>query len=73
MDKEQIRQKVIALYKNKESNKKQIEELQNELVKQLCPKEKQECEPEYCVFRLSDACPFLKEWWKILEDARRET
>lgn len=69
MSEEQVGQKIIALYKEKENIERVIEKLQNELVQQLCPKEKKECEPEYCVFRLSDACPFLKAWREILEEA----
>lgn len=69
MNKEQIRKKVIALYKEEDNIEKEIKKLQNELVEQLCPKEKKECEPEYCVFRLSDACPFLKVWRELLEEA----
>jgi len=70
VEKEQLRRKIITLFREKENIEKEIEKLQNQLVQQLCPKEKQECEPEYCTFRITDTCPFLKEWRKILEEAQ---
>ncbi len=70
MDKEQIIKKATSLFKEKANIDKEIEELQNQLVKELCPKEKQECEPEYCMLRITDTCPFLKEWRSILEEAQ---
>jgi len=69
VSKEQIKENVIALFKQKISIEKEIEKLRNKLVQQLCPKGKEECEPEYCVFRLANTCPFLKVWWKIQKDA----
>lgn len=69
MNERHAKAKVIALYRDKAAIEKKIEKYQIELTRQLCPKGKQECEPEYCVFRLADTCPFLKEWWAILEEA----
>jgi len=69
MNEEQIKKEIISLFKEKQKIEKKIETLQNKLVQQLCPKGKQECEPEYCVFRLADTCPFLKKWREILEEA----
>lgn len=66
----ELRKRVVSLFNKREGIEKEIEKLQNQLVQQLCPKEKQECEPEYCMFRLTDTCPFVKEWRKILEEAQ---
>ncbi|MEM3726251.1 MAG: hypothetical protein QXK98_05245 [Candidatus Bathyarchaeia archaeon] len=68
MNKEQLRKKIIDLFQKKGKIEEEIQKLQNQLVQQLCPKEKQECEPAYCTFRITDTCPFLKEWSKILEE-----
>lgn len=70
MDKEQLRRKVITLFKEKKKIEEEIQKIQNQLVQQLCPKEKQECEPAYCTFRITDTCPFLEEWSKILEEGQ---
>jgi hypothetical protein len=51
---------------------RKIERLQNQLVQALCPKGKEECEPAYCMFRITDTCPFLREWNNILEEASEE-
>lgn len=70
MIKEETRRKIVTLLKEKENKEKEIEKLQNQLVQQLCPKEKQECEPAYCILRITETCPFIKEWEKILEEAQ---
>lgn len=70
MTKEQLPKEIVSLFEKRKAIDKEIEKLQNQLVQKLCPKEKQKCEPEYCTFRLTDTCPFLKEWRKILEEAR---
>jgi len=69
LTKEHLKEKIATLFKEKENIEKEIEKLQNQLVQQLCPKEKQECEPAYCTFRITETCPFLKEWHMILEEA----
>lgn len=69
MDKEQITQKVASLFKQKNKLDEEIQRLQNELVQKLCPKGKSVCEPAYCMLRLTDSCPFIGEWTKILEKA----
>lgn len=67
MSKEQLRKKIITLSKQKkrENIDPKIEKLQNQLVQKLCPKKKKECEPAYCVLRITDSCPFLDEWRSI--------
>lgn len=70
MDIEQLRRRVITLFKKREKIEEEIQKIQNQLVQQLCPKEKQECEPAYCTFRITDTCPFLKEWSEILEEGQ---
>ena len=66
----QLEKQIVSLYNKRKTIDEEIKKLQNQLVQELCPKEKQECEPEYCTFRLTDTCPFIKEWRKILEEAR---
>ena len=67
MNKGQLRKKIIALSKQqkKENTEKEIEKLQNKLVQKLCPKGKKECEPAYCILRMTNSCPFLDEWRSI--------
>lgn len=69
MPSEKIKERIISLYAERKGIDEEIQSLQNQLVEQLCPKEKKECEPEYCTFRLTDTCPFLEEWHKILTEA----
>lgn len=69
MPKEQLKTKLIKLLRDKERTESEIEKLQNQLVKQLCPKGKRSCEPEYCALRITQTCRFLKEWHEILEKA----
>lgn len=66
----QPKKRIVSLFRKKQDIEKEIKKLQNQLVQQLCPKHKQECEPEYCTFRITDTCLFLKEWRKILEEAQ---
>lgn len=68
MVEEQLKRKIVTLLQKKRNMEKEIEKFQNQLVQQLCPKEKEECEPAYCTFRMTDTCPFLKKWHKILEE-----
>ena len=70
MTKEQTKNQIVSLYKKRRDIDMEIKKLQDKLAQQLCPKEKRECEPEYCTFRITDTCPFLKEWRKILEEAQ---
>jgi len=67
---EQFEKQIVSLFEKRNVIDKEIEKLQNQLIQKLCPKEKQECEPEYCTFRLTDTCPFLKKWRKILKEAK---
>jgi len=68
LDEEQLKKKIVTFLKEKRKIEKQIEKLQNQLVQQLCPKRKQECEPAYCTFRVTATCPFLKKWHEILDE-----
>jgi len=74
---EQITVRIASLLKEKENIEKEIEKIQNELLQKLCPKEKKECEPTYCIFRLTGSCRslILKKWHKILKEAnvRKDT
>ena len=46
----------------------QISKLENELVKILCPKGKEICEPAYCTFRITDTCPYIKTSREVREE-----
>jgi hypothetical protein len=60
-----LEEKLATLFKEKEKIDKEIDKLEKQLTKQLCPKGKKECEPAYCTFRITNTCPFLKKWRKI--------
>jgi hypothetical protein len=62
------RRKNIAIKAKK--TEKELEKLERELVNELCPKGyKKRCEPAYCIFRITDTCPFLKKWREISKDS----
>lgn len=64
---DEIQRKIVVLLKERKRIEKEIERLQNQLVKKYCLKKKKECEPAYCTFRITDTCPFLTKWRRILE------
>jgi hypothetical protein len=70
VDEEQLRKRIIELSKQKKNIDKEMQELQNLLVQKLCVKKKEECEPAYCVFRMTDSCSFLDEWRSILKETK---
>jgi len=70
LEEEQLKKKLATLLKEKRNIERRIAELQNQFVQQLCPKEKRECEPAYCMYRMTDTCPFLKKWREILAEDR---
>jgi len=39
------------------------------MVKELCPKGKEQCDPAYCTLRITNTCPFIREWSEILDSA----
>lgn len=63
----ETQKRIVVLLKEKKRIEKEIEKLKNQLVKQYCPKKKKECEPAYCTFRITDTCPFLTKWRRILD------
>jgi hypothetical protein len=69
VEKKKLKQKIIALFKEKERIEKEIASLQDELVNELCPKGKSSCEPAYCTFRYTNTCPFLIEWRRISKNS----
>jgi len=46
-------------YQNQRNIENEIHNLENKLVILLCPKNKEKCEPEYCVFQETNNCEFL--------------
>jgi hypothetical protein len=65
MDKESLKNKRAAISKKEKKTERELNTLERQLVKKLCPKGKNECEPAYCTFRYTDTCPFLKKWREI--------
>jgi len=65
VDKKEIRKKIVSLSKQKQIIDREIGRLQNQLVQELCPKKKKDCEPAYCVLQITNSCPFLDEWRSI--------
>lgn len=65
MNKEEIKMEIINLLKKKKDIEKEIDILLNQLVQQLCPKQKSECEPAYCIYCITETCPYIKEWRNI--------
>jgi len=64
-----MRKKRIAISSKEKKTERELNKLERELVKKLCPKGyKKECEPAYCIFRYTDTCPFLKKWREITKD-----
>jgi len=50
-------------------NEKVVKEIEHRLFKLLCPKHYlDECEPAYCVFRITDSCEYLKILRKINQE-----
>lgn len=68
LNNEEIKKKIVSLVEKKQKIEREIELFQNQLVHQLCPKQKNECEPAYCTFRITETCPFIQEWNRILGD-----
>ena len=66
----EVKREIITLLKEKENKENQIMNLQNQIVQDLCPKKKKECEPAYCAFRITVTCPFIQEWRVLLEDTQ---
>ena len=66
MDKEKLKKRRKEIAKDEEKVERELKKLERELVKELCQKGyKKECEPAYCIFRITDTCPFLKKWREI--------
>ena len=54
--------RIRTLLKERKKIEKELANIEQQLTKELCPKGKVLCEPAYCTFRLTETCPFLKEW-----------
>jgi hypothetical protein len=67
VDTESLKKKRAAIAKKEKDAERELNTLERQLVKKLCPKGKKECEPAYCTFRYTDTCPFLKKWREISE------
>jgi hypothetical protein len=65
---EQLRRQVAKLSKQRKDLDKEIEKIQKQLARKLCPKRKKECEPAYCIFRITKSCPFLEKWHEIAQE-----
>lgn len=65
MDKEDLRKRRSSIAKKERATEQALNRLERQLVKELCPKGKKECEPAYCTFRITNTCPFLEKWRTI--------
>ena len=46
-----------------------LEKVQVELFNKYCLKDyKEDCEPAYCIFRITKECKFIEEWSKIKDE-----
>ena len=70
MSEDRPKKKTGRFVKGKKEKEKEIEKLEKQLTKELCPKGKTECEPAYCAFRYTETCPFLKEWRRMSKEFR---
>ena len=59
---EKLGSQLQTLCKDKSSNEESIHNIERKLTVLLCPKGKNECEPAYCIFRITDNCEFLTKW-----------
>lgn len=69
MEKKERRKKIVNLLEERKRIDNEINELEKQLVKELCLKGKTSCEPAYCTFRYTNTCPFLKEWHRISKNS----
>jgi hypothetical protein len=65
VDKEDLRKRRSSIAKKERATEQALNRLERQLVKELCPKGKKECEPAYCTFRITNTCPFLEKWRTI--------
>lgn len=73
MSEDQLKKKLIILARKKKKIENEIDKLEKQLVRKYCPKGKHECEPAYCVLRVTGTCPFLKEWHRIMDEVGCES
>lgn len=69
MEKENLKKKRTAISRKEKETERELNKLERQLVKELCPKGKKECEPAYCTFRYTNTCPFLKEWRRLSKNS----
>ncbi len=62
MGDEELEKQLAKAAKSRHSSRSEIKRLEKEYAVLLCPKGKEECEPAYCTFRITDTCPFLDKW-----------
>jgi capsule polysaccharide export protein KpsE/RkpR len=62
VDETELEKQLANALKSQESYRLEIERIKKVYTVLLCPKEKSECEPAYCMFQITDKCPFLDKW-----------
>jgi hypothetical protein len=62
---EKLESELQDLNKNRTNNQEAIKSIEKRMTILLCPKGKNECEPAYCVFRMTNNCDFLSKWRSI--------
>jgi len=45
----------------------EIKKIEKQFTTLLCPKGKNECEPAYCTFQITNTCPFLDRWRSMVK------
>ena len=57
-----LEKRLAKILNKKTVSNKDIEIIEQEYTKLLCPKGKEICEPCYCIYQIADVCPFLEKW-----------
>ena len=67
MNEKDFEKQLAEFSKLRTSSNKDIKRIEHEFTKSLCPKGKMVCEPSYCIFQITNTCPFLKKWRYLVE------
>jgi len=58
----ELEKQLAKASKSRNSSSSEIKKIERLYAIRFCPKGKEECEPAYCTFQITNTCPFLKEW-----------
>ena len=62
MGEEELERQIAKAAESQSSGSLEIKRLEKLYASILCPKGKDECEPVYCTFQITNTCPFLDKW-----------